>query len=63
MNKEKALKNQGLEFREDITRKGGNKIEDYCKNRIIEIKTLSYYMGGDSSYATLCSIDTFYFYG
>lgn len=24
MNKEKALKNQGLEFREDIELKGGN---------------------------------------
>lgn len=46
-----------------LYKKRGNKIEDYCKNRIIEIKTLSYYMGGDSSYATLCSIDTFYFYG
>lgn len=42
-----------------LYKKRGNKIEDYCKNRIIEIKTLSYYMGGDSSYATLCSIDTF----
>lgn len=27
MNKEKALKNQGLEFREDITRFGGNKVQ------------------------------------
>lgn len=28
MNKEKALKNQGLEFREDIERRGG-KIENF----------------------------------
>lgn len=26
MNKEKALKNQGLEFREDIDDKGGQKV-------------------------------------
>ena len=35
MNKEKALKNQGLEFREDIISGGGNKHGSHCKNRIL----------------------------
>lgn len=32
MNKEKALKNQGLEFREDIMYKGGNLCSKDCNS-------------------------------
>ncbi|MZS93217.1 hypothetical protein GT672_10430 [Blautia wexlerae] len=48
MNKEKALKNQGLEFREDIFFEGGgDKIREGTRRESVSFLCAGYWMCGD----------------